>query len=322
MPILLQSIALAFFIAASLTAKADNNIFPAHAQLEELWNDGDFTEGVAVRADGRVFFSDIARDSEVNGRIMQFDPQTKKTSVFISDSHKSNGLFFNAKGQLLACCGANGGAMALCIVTKQKEVKPLVERFEDKRFNSPNDLVVHPDGSVYFSDPRYVGPEPMELDHQSVFRYVPDTGKVQRVTTDIEKPNGVHVSPDGRTLYVAETNNGSTGQNPDAEPQQGRMTLNAFDIARNGSLSNKRVLVNFGDQLGTDGMAIGSDGNIFAAVRSPKRFGVVVYSPQGKELAYLKTPALPTNCCFGIGKQSSVLYVTAGGGLYSVQLSR
>lgn len=102
MPILLQSIALAFFIAASLTAKADNNIFPAHAQLEELWNDGDFTEGVAVRADGRVFFSDIARDSEVNGRIMQFDPQTKKTSVFISDSHKSNGLFFNAKGQLLS----------------------------------------------------------------------------------------------------------------------------------------------------------------------------------------------------------------------------
>ena len=140
------------------------------------------------------------------------------------------------------------------------------------------------------------------------------------MTTDIEKPNGVQVSPDGKTLYVAETNNGSTGQDPDAEPKQGRMTLNAFDIAANGSLSNKRVLVDFGDQLGTDGMAIDRNGNIFAAVRSPDRFGIVVYSPAGKELAYLKTPALPTNCCFGIGKQSSMLYVTVGGGLYSVQL--
>lgn len=302
-------------------AEAEDRVFPNGAALEELWNQGEFTEGVAVRSDGQVFFSDIARDPEVKGRILQFDPRTKTTSVFIADSKKSNGLYFDANGKLHVCCGANGGAMALCIVTKQNKIKPLIKRFEGKRFNSPNDLVIHPDGSIYFSDPRYVGPERIELDHQSVFRYVPDTGKVQRVTMDIEKPNGLNVSPDGRTLYVAETNNGSTGQDPEAKPKQGRMTLNAFEITETGALQNKRVLVDFGDQLGIDGMAVAQNGNIFAAVRSQKRFGIVVYSPDGEELNYMKTPALPTNCCFGTGNAASTLYVTAGGGLYCVQLT-
>ena len=212
--------------------------------------------------------------------------------------------------------------MALCEVTATGEVRPLVERFEGKRLNAPNDLVVHPRGSVYFSDPRYIGPEPIELDHQSVYLYDPKSTALTRVTTNIEKPNGVHVSPDGKVLYVAETNNGSTGQDPDKEPVPGRMTLNAFDIADDGTLSNKRVLVNFGDQLGTDGMAIDDDGNIFAAVRSADRLGIVVYSPEGRELDYLRTPSLPTNCCFGVGEGAATLYITAGGGLYRHPVNR
>lgn len=301
---------------------ANDALIPDGRQPEELWNKGEFTEGVAVRGDGMVFFSDITRDPDENGRILKFDPATEKTTVFAANSRKSNGLFFDADGRLLASCGANGGAMALCEVTSEGVVKPLVERFHGKRFNSPNDLVVHPNGSVYFSDPRYLGPEPIELKHQSVYRFVPKTGKVRRVTTNIEKPNGVHISPDGRTLYVAETNNGSTGQDPDATPQRGRMTLNAFRICPDGSLIDKRVLVDFGDKLGTDGMTIDEAGNIYAAVRSADRFGVVVYSPTGKELAYLRTPSLPTNCCFGIGTTSKVLYVTAGGGFYRINLAR
>ena len=99
------------------------------------------------------------------------------------------------------------------------------------------------------------------------------------------------------------------------------MTLNAFDVAENGSLSNKRVLVDFGDQLGTDGMAIAPDGKIFAAVRSEKRFGIVVYSTDGKELDYLSTPDLPTNCCFGKKSETNILYITAGTGLYRINLN-
>ena len=302
-------------------SQGSDSLIPAGRQLEELWNEGEFTEGVAVRADGMVFFSDIARDPDVKGRILQFDPTTGKATVFSADSRKSNGLFFDANSRLLASCGANGGAMALCEVSSDGVVKPLVERFHGKRFNSPNDLVVHPDGSVYFSDPRYLGPEPIELDNQSVYRFVPKTGEIRRATTDIEKPNGVHVSPDGRTLYVAETNNGSTGQDPPATPMRGRMTLNAFDISSDGSLVNKRVLVNFGDKLGTDGMTIDQAGNIYAAVRSADRFGIVIYSSAGQELAYIKTPSLPTNCCFGVGTASSILYVTAGEGFYRINLA-
>jgi gluconolactonase len=302
--------------------EAVDSLVPAGRQLEQLWNEGEFTEGVAVRSDGVVFFSDITKDPAANGRILKFAPTTSETTVFASNSRKSNGLFFDAHDRLLACCGANGGAMALCEVSADGIVKPLMERFRGKRFNSPNDLVVHANGSVYFSDPRYLGPESIELKHQSVYRFTPKTRKLRRVTTDIEKPNGVHVSPDGETLYVAETNNGSTGQDADAAPQRGRMTLNAFTIRPDGSLTNKRVLVNFGDQLGIDGMTIDQAGNIYAAVRSEDRFGIVVYSSKGEELAYIRTPSLPTNCCFGVGTASSVLYVTAGGGFYRINLAK
>ena len=82
------------------------------------------------------------------------------------------------------------------------------------------------------------------------------------------------------------------------------------------------MLVNFGDKLGTDGMTIDKAGNIYAAVRSADRFGIVVYSSEGKELAYLRTPSLPTNCCFGVGPASQVLYVTAGGGFYRINLAK
>ena len=102
----------------------------------------------------------------------------------------------------------------------------LADRFEGKRFNSPNDLVIHPRGWIYFSDPRYVGPEPVEIDHQSVYRYDPQESSLARATTDISKPNGVVISPDGKTLYVAETDNKSL--NVDQKPADGtrlRMTL-------------------------------------------------------------------------------------------------
>lgn len=285
--------------------------------LETLWEEGEFTEGVAVARDGKVYFSDIAFNPAELGRILVFDPQTEKVSVHVSDSKKSNGLMFDLQGRLLACCGANGGLMAVVHVKPNGQLVPIASKYNGKRFNSPNDLVVHPRGWVFFSDPRYVGPEPIELDAQSVYRIDAD-GSVTRVTTDIDKPNGVHVSPDGRTLYVAETDNGSTDvtkTDPDTKP--GRMTLNAFPLHEDGTLGKKRVLQDFGDETGVDGMTIDQAGRIYAAVRSQSRFGIGVFDPQsGKELAWIPTPALPTNCCFGRAKDGRTLYITAGSGLY------
>ncbi|RLS38586.1 MAG: SMP-30/gluconolactonase/LRE family protein [Planctomycetota bacterium] len=296
----------------------DTAIVPKDSKLEQLWNEGEFTEGAARGPDGAIYFSDIPM--EVVGKVYKFDPKIGKTTVYSSDSQKSNGLVFDRKGRLLAACGANHGARAICEITPKGEVKPLVQKFEDKLFNAPNDIDVHPRGWVYMTDPFYVGPEPLELDHMSVFLWKPEDGSVTRVTTDITKPNGVAVSPDGKTLYVAETNNG--------KPLLGnsvyaawRMTLNAFPIMDDGTLGQRRIVVDFGKDAGIDGMCLDAAGRIYAAIRNEKRFGIAVIDPaSGKELAFIPTPDLPTNCCFGSGDDRQTLYVTVGKGLYRIRL--
>jgi gluconolactonase len=298
----------------------DSSIVPAEARVETLWEEGAFTEGVAAAPDGTMYFSDIPSDASA-GRIYKFDPATGQTTTACRDSAKSNGLIFDRQGRLIACCGANHGGQCLAEITADGQVRPLVEKYQSHKFNSPNDLVAHPDGSIYFSDPRYLGPEPMEIDHMSVYRYNPADQSVTRVTRDITKPNGVAISPDAKTLYVAETDNRTL--NVDQPPPGGakpRMTLNAFPIKPDGTLGPKKVLVNFGNELGIDGMTVDIAGHIYAAVRSASRFGICVYKPDGTEVAYIPTPDLPTNCDFGKGVDASTLFITAGKGLYRVKL--
>lgn len=320
-----RSLLLLLLFTGGAFAATSRQIVPAEAALEELWNDGEFTEGVAAGPDGMIYFSDISRSADKPGQILRFDPKTKQTTVFSKNSRKSNGLMFDRDGQLIACCGSNGGNMSLCTVSTDGVVKPLVSKYKGKRLLSPNDLVITPAGRIYFTDPRYIGTEPEEQDQMGVYLFNPKSKKLVRILSQdqVEKPNGVHISPDGKTLYVAETNNGSRhGPNPPYEPQPGRMTLNAFPLLKNGrvNVAKKRVLADFGKETGTDGMTLDVRGNIYAAVRANSRFGIVVFSPTGKELAHIPTPALPTNCSFGTGDESARLYITAGGGLYRIQL--
>ena len=308
-------------VAAPPAPSGDPGIVPADSRLETLWEEGEFTEGVAVAPDGTIYFSDISRD-ESPGVIYRFDPGSREVTPFCRDSGKSNGLMFNREGELIACCGANYGKMALCRVTSEGTILPLVTHSDGKRLNSPNDLVIHPGGAIYFSDPRYIGPESIELDHMGVYRFDPQDKSLLRVAHQITKPNGLILSPDARTLYVAETNNGSTGANPDEDPAALHrvMTLNSYSIRPDGTLMDRRILVDFGDQLGVDGMTVDVEGHIYCAVRSADRFGIVVFDSDGRELAYIPTPDLPTNCCFGIGVEKSTLYVTAGTGLFRIPL--
>ena len=295
---------------------AQEHVFVPDSGPEELWNSGEFTEGVAVRSDGLVFFSDIPSDPIKPGQVLVFDPATGKTRVYCEQSSKSNGLAFDSGDRLLACCGANGGNRSLCEITESGEVRPLVSKFEGQPFNAPNDLVVHPDGSIYFSDPHYVGTEPLKLPGMFLYRFDPKTSSVRMATKSAKKPNGVELSPDGKTLYLAETDNGSSKIPGDPPGKKGLMQLLAFDVADNGVLSKPRVLVDFGNENGIDGMAVDSSGRIFAAVRSENHFGIAVYDSTGTQLDFLKTPTLPTNCGFGAGNDAKTLYVTAGGGLY------
>ncbi|MDP7049947.1 MAG: SMP-30/gluconolactonase/LRE family protein [Verrucomicrobiota bacterium] len=300
------------------------SILPSTSRLETLWEQGEFTEGVAVAPDGQIYFSDISSSESTSGQILRFDPKTGKTTVFTAASEKSNGLMFDRDGRLIACCGANNGRMALSEVLPRGELRTLSGTFDGKRYLAPNDLVILPNGLIYFSDPRYIGNEKEEQHQMAVYRYDPFSGSVIRAigADQIEKPNGLGLSPDGKTLYVAETNNGSTGgPNAPKNPKMGRMTLNAFPILKDGSLGTKKVLVDFGDQAGIDGMTVDTMGNVYGAVRSADRFGIVAYTPRGRELAYIPTETLPTNCCFGVGEDANTLYITAGIGLYRITMN-
>ena len=289
-------------------------------EVEELWNEGGFTEGAASGPDGCIYFSDFAQPFESGpARVHRYDPRTDETSVYCPDSGMGNGLMFTRDGRLMGCCASPlGGHRALVEFKPDGKVKIIASKFEGKRFNSPNDLVIDRRGRIYFTDPKYVGPEEMELARFDVYRLDPDSS-LRIATSEVDKPNGIILSPDQKTIYIAETDNGSAKADIEKNPTRGSMKLKAASVAADGSLGKTRVLVDFGDQLGIDGMTMDTEGRIYAAVRSEKRPGIYVFSPEGEELAYVKTPDLPTNCCFGRADEISRLYVTIGGGLYRIK---
>lgn len=309
------------FTAAQLAAQ----IFAPGAKLEKLYEGGHLTEGVTAAPDGTMFFSDITFTTEANmqaGHILRFDPKTSKVTVFRSPSGMSNGLKFDAQGRLIAAEGADYGGRRITrtdMATGKATI--LAGRFEGRPFNSPNDVAIDVRGRIYFSDPRYLGWEPIEQPVMAVYRLDLD-GSVHRIITDAGKPNGVAISPDQKTLYVVTNDDGLMGFDrlPKGAPaRKGRMELNAYDLSPNGATTFRKQLVNYAPEDGPDGLVCDAEGNLFVAVRNEKRYGVSVYSPAGQELAYLPTPERPTNVGFGRGAESTTLYITAGGSLYRIK---
>lgn len=286
-------------------------------EVELLWSEGFFTEGPAVAPDGTICFIDYPFD-HTPGRVFRFDPETNTTRVLSADSGKANGMMFDRQGRLIACCGSAYGKRALCRIDPDGTVHVLVDRYQGKRLNSPNDLVIDARGRIYFSDPRYLGPEPMELDHMSVYRFDPD-GSLQRLETGLTKPTGLVISPDWKTMYIGESDNGSTTADPPPPGTPTRMTLNSYPIREDGLLGPRTLLVDYGQtNAGVDGMTVDVEGNVYAAVTAWR--AVVVYTPEGQERHRIEFPEPTTNCCFGHGAESSTLYVTAGKSLYRVRL--
>src|ERR1700757_3047974 len=170
--------------AGDVPRPTGDTIVPPDAKLELLFTrsapiKAGLTEGPAVAPDGSIYFSDIPFGAD-KGMILRFDPKTKKTTVFTDDSHKSNGLKFDAKGYLIACEGSDEGGRCGArwdVKTGKREV--VADKYMGKRFNAPNDLAIDLKGRIYFSDPRYLGDEPRELEYRSVYRIDRDGSVVE-----------------------------------------------------------------------------------------------------------------------------------------------
>jgi gluconolactonase len=294
-------IAMFLVLGPGLCAADENPIVPEGAKLEKLWSDGEFTEGPAYGPDGRVYFSDIG------DRIMAYDPATGKTSVFRDPSGRANGLDFDPKGRLVAAEGANkGGNRRVTITEADGTIRVLADKWKGKRLNSPNDVTIDTKGRIYFTDPRYVGDEKREIDTESV--YLIDTdGTLTQIITDVQKPNGIVLSPDMKTLYVADSN------------PKGNQHLLAFPVKKDGSVGEKKLLYDFGKERGIDGMVVDVKGNIYGAAGDGKTGGVYVFDPEGKKIAFISVPETPSNCVFA-GKDRKTLYVIAGKSLYRIGL--
>ena len=288
-------------LLATVVARSQD-IVPKDAKLEKLWSEGAFTEGPAYGPDHCIYFSDIGN------RIMKYDSSTGKTTEYRNPSGRANGLDFDAMGRLVACEGANsGGGRRISITGPNGKVRTVADKWKGKRFNSPNDLTIDLKGRIYFTDPRYVGDEPREIDTESVYRVDPD-GAVTQIISDVTKPNGIILSPDMKTLYLAESH------------PKGNRQLLSYPLNADGTVGAKKILHDFGKDRGIDGMCIDVKGNIYATAGAGKTAGVTIFTAAGKRIGFIPTPEDPSNCVFG-GRDHKMLYVTAGKSLYRIQLT-
>jgi gluconolactonase len=256
------------------------------AKVEKLAGDFQFTEGPASDARGNIYFSDIP-----NNRIHKWSLDGK-LSTFRENSGGSNGLFVDKKGSILAC---EGNGRRLVSIDSAGSVTVLADKYEDKRFNSLNDLWIDPNGGIYFTDPRYGPRNDLEQDGEHVYYLSPDRKKLIRVINDMVRPNGIIGTPDGKLLYVADHGGGKTY---------------VYTINKDGTLSNKKLFA----PEGSDGMTIDNKGNIYLTTKV-----VAVYSSKGEKIETIEVPEEPANVCFG-GKDKRTLFITARTSLYSVRM--
>ena len=318
----------------------DSAFVPAGAKLERIFDGGCIlTEGVAAGNDGMVYFSDITftkfcKDPSGKfpqaGNIWKHNPKTGETSIFRSPSGMSNGIKFDREGNMIAALGADyGGRMLVKTDMKTGKSYILTGLFEGKPYNALNDVTIDEKGRIYFTDPRYLGHEPIMADGFAAYRLDPD-GTVTRVATDCGKCNGILISPDQKTMYIISNDNGWLAFENLKEGEktlQGAHLLQAYDVSADGKLSNRRVLIDYGKLdkpcSGPDGMVADTEGNIWLASRCEWRPGIQALSAAGKELAYISTgKEMPTNVGFGRGADSNLLYLTSGKSLYKIRVGK
>ena len=279
----------------------DNTIWqivPEKVSLEQVATGFGFTEGPVWYGDA-LLFSDIPRNRIVRWHMRGEGPEV---TTFRSPSGNSNGLTLDRSGRLIAC---EHSTRRVTRTEVDGSVSVLAERYQGRRLNSPNDVVVRSDGSVYFTDPAY-GLTNLtawkELPFNGVYRLAPD-GELVLLVDDFDGPNGLAFSPDETVLYVNDS---------------ARSHIRAFDVSQEGSLSNGRVLIDMrSSEAGVpDGMKVDQQGNIYCT--GPSGFWVI--APNGKCLGRIVLPELPANFAWG-DPDWRTLHITARSSVYRLRLT-
>lgn len=281
-----------FIMVSAAGYTADSLIAPG-AILEKLADGFAFTEGPAVDAEGNVFFTD-----QPNDRIWKWSVEGKLTK-FLEPSGRSNGLYFDKKGNLISCADNKN---QLWSIDPQGKETVLVTENQGKLLNGPNDLWIRPDGGIYFTDPLYPRSywkdrsNDMQQDGQHVYFLAPGSKTLIRVTNDLKQPNGIIGTPDGKTLYVADI---------------GAKKTYSYAIQEDGTLSGKKLFCD----MGSDGMTIDHEGNVYLTGK-----GVTVFDKTGKQIEHIDVPeGWSANVTFG-GKDRHTLFITASTSFYSIKM--
>ncbi|MGB7256572.1 MAG: SMP-30/gluconolactonase/LRE family protein [Pseudolabrys sp.] len=265
-----------------------------------LWGEGPVWFG-----DGRyLLWSDIP-----NNRVLRWDEETGAVSVYRKPSNNANGNTRDRQGRLITC-----EHLGRRVIRTEYDgsITVICDRFEGKRLNSPNDVVVKSDGSIWFTDPRFGllsnyegGIAESELP-MNIYRVDGKTGAVSVIAGDINAPNGLAFSPDEKRLYIVESR---------SEPR----TILSFDVAPSGDkISNRKVLIDSGPQGTPDGFRCDTDGNLWCGWgMSPELDGVRVFTPQGEPIGHISLPERCANVCFG-GAKRNRLFMAAAHSLYAV----
>jgi gluconolactonase len=282
--VVVMRIAILFLAALSSVAQDFEKL-----NIEKVAGGFQFTEGPVWSRDGYLLFSDVP-----DNKIWRVSAEGK--SVFREASNGANGNTFDAQGRLYSC---ESRSRRVTRTSKDGKIEVLAEKFEGKRLNAPNDIVVRKDGHVYFTDPAFgAQADSRDLDFYGIFHITP-RGQLNLVAKTPGRPNGAALSPNGRLLYVADSD---------------ERVLRVFDVASNGTASNGRVLVS-GINGPPDGIRTDEKGNIWVTCNN-----VSVFSPEGKLVGKIDFPETPRNLTFG-DQDFQTLYVTALKSVYRVRLN-
>lgn len=292
---LLTAAAWGLLAFSALTVQAQSSPVPADAQLEQIATGFQFTEGPYWHPDGYLLFSDIPGNT-----IYQWSPESEQTKVYRRPSGHSNGITATNNGRLVLA--QHDGRISL--IDANGREKPLVTSYKGSRLNSPNDVVVKSDGTIYFTDPPYgVSDELKELDVNGVYS-LSGSGQALLLIDDFDRPNGLTFSPDESRLYVNDSQH---------------TLIRVYDVNPDGSLSNGRTFAEPKDsnaEGGTDGMKVDTNGNLYTTGPG----GIWIYSPEGKVVDRISVPERATNLAFG-GDQLQTLFITAPNSVYRIKLN-